>query len=195
MTDSDWTKRRSLPEDENCLASMWLKGYAHSREMREAFPRARESGHADEIRYWRVYQPIVTGLLRSARVEVLCDPERATYAPGKPAVIWAWACTSGPLVYWVGVKSRVKRSDEALARDMVGDLVGHLYSERASSMFDLVDLVSLGVPSPWRRDRDWLKTLVSLSQRVLERDAVTASVGGFVLDAHRAAWTPNGEAA
>lgn len=190
----DWTKRRAVPQDEPCLVSMWLKSYAHSREVREMFPGAREPGNADQFDYWRTYQPIVTSLVRSADVEVLCDPDRATYECG-PAVILAWACTSGPLVYWVSVKHRVRRIDIDLARDMAGDLVGHLVERSARSMFDLVDMAGLGVPSPWRRDRHWLRSLVELHRQMLEGDRITEAVGRHLFDTARAVWTPNGEAA
>jgi len=41
---------------------------------------------------WAELQPIVTALalIRGADVVACCDPERATYTPGAPAVIWGW---------------------------------------------------------------------------------------------------------
>lgn len=192
---TDWTIRNAVPEDEPCLASMWLKGFAHSRE--HGIEDANRDGTPAEVRYWQVYQPIVTGLLRTAQVRVLCDPARSEYVDGRPAVIWAWACLAPGLAWWVGVKRAVKKADPELARDMVAELVG---SDARTAMFDLVDLrgvrtpAGLGAslaPPGWTKDRTWLWTMAKLSAARLEADALTCRVARHITDPARAEWSPS----
>lgn len=195
---SDWTIRAGVPEDEGCLVSMWLKGYAHSRDARESgYADAREDGSPDEIAFWRVHQPIVTSLVRRATVRVACDPARSTYEPGRPAVIWAWTCSSPGMLHWVAVKRSVVRLLGAdVAREMVADLLGADMHADIRVMFDLVDLRPLNVNGEkWKRDRRWINALRSLSARVLDGDALLHTVALDILDEDREEWQPNNERA
>lgn len=184
---SDWVKRAAVPEDEGCLASMWLKAYAHCRDARRGHPGAEKAGSTEQLRYWRVYQPIVTALLRGADVTVLCDPERADYDGGNRAVIWAWSCTLDDRVFWVGVK----RGAHEFAADMVRDLLGDALERACTVEFWQMDLHRLGLlPGRWRTGGAWLRSMLTLSEAAAARDDLTAAVGAFVLDPERSAWRP-----
>lgn len=184
----DWVIRSYEPDDEACCASMWLKGYAHSDDVREAgYADAAVDASPDEVAYWRTYQPIVTGLLRSADVRVACDPERVHAEPGRPAVIWAWAAMSDDQVHWVGVKRQATKA--GLGEDLVRDLLGDRLERPMRTTFDLVDLWKLRlIPKNWQRDRRWLEALRVLSMRMQTRDPVFAAVGGYVMDLRRQQW-------
>jgi hypothetical protein len=188
---SDWTIRDSVPEDESALASMWLKAYANSSDALWDFPGANERATPAEVAYWRAYQPIVTALLRSADVQVLCDPERATYEGGKRAVIWAWACTLDDRVFWASVKRAVVRADVDLARDMVRALLGPQLAAPCEAEFHQMDLHRLGlVPETWKTVHDWRRAMLGMSAAVLEGDVLTAVVGAHILDPARPVWKP-----
>lgn len=167
---------------------MWLKSFAHASEVREmGLPNATTPGHQDEIRYWKIHQPIVTSLLHDCRVVVACDSERATYEASRPAVIWAWACFEGDTVHWVGVKRNVAAA--GFAADLMADLLGSRADAEQRTTFELTDLKRLGlVPKTWKRDRGWLAALRSLSSRMLEHDKSFARVGSYVLDVRRREW-------
>lgn len=190
---SEWVIRDALPEDEPCLVSMWLKSYAHSRDVREAgFGEANADGSPDEIAYWRVHQPIVTALLAAGLVRVACQPGRAEYTDGRPAVIAGWVCTSPGLVHWIGVKRSVAKLDGgAVARDMLVELLEGHGSMRAT--FDLLDAKKLGVLGDLKRDRTWLGALRVLSARSLERDGLFSGVVERIMASR--AWTPSSERA
>lgn len=191
---SDWVIRPYLPQDEACTVSMWLKAYAHAREVKETgLEKASEDGHPDEIRYWKIHQPIVMGILGESEIVVACDPERASYDQG-PSVIWAWACISGETVHWVGVKRNVTQA--GLGADIVRDLLGDRMEREQRTTFEMVDMSRLRlIPKQWRRDRGWLSALRSLSTRVLDRDRLFASVGAHVLDQRREEWRQSSERA
>lgn len=194
---SDWIIRVAVPEDEPCLVSMWLKSYAHSRDVRESgLDSASVDGHPHEVRYWKIHQPIVTSLVRTGRVRVACPPDRATYERG-PAVIAAWSCESDGLVHWVGVKRSVmKIAQGEEARELVGDLLGDGLGAALRTTFDLMDLRAIGLhPEGWKRDRGWLTGLRSLSTRLLDRDATYTSVGQHLLDERRQEWRQESERA
>lgn len=167
---------------------MWLKSFAHAHEVREmGLPNATTPGHQDEIRYWKIHQPIVTSLLHDCRVVVACDSERATYEASRPAVIWAWACFEGDTVHWVGVKRNVAAA--GFAADLMADLLGSRADAEQRTTFELTDLKRLQlVPKAWKRDRGWLAALRSLSTRMLEHDSSFARVGSYVLDVRRREW-------
>lgn len=187
----DWTIRDYLDDDENCVASMWLKSYAHSSDMRElGLEQASVDAHPDEIRHWRIHQPIVTALIRgNTTIRVACDPERADYESGAPAVIWAWACFSGDVIHYVGIKRSASKA--GLAPDLARALLGDKLDGPQRTTFDLVDLARLKlVPQQWRRDRGWLSALRSLSTRVLDQDPLFTAVGAHVLDTQRQTWAP-----
>lgn len=175
---------------------MWLKSFAHAREVREAgFARSTEDGHPDEIRYWKVHQPIVTFLLRSCDVRVACDPARVTYKPDAPAVIMGWACTSPSMVHWVGIKRSVM-AIEGEADELLRALVGDLLDQPTRHGFDLMDLRKMRlVPAQWRRDRAWLAGLRQMSQRVQEQDKTYTAAAEALLSLEDAAeWQPRSAA-
>lgn len=173
---------------------MWLKSQMHARDTLESgLSQAHVDGHPDEIRAWKILQPIVTCLVRQAEVIVACDPERSTYEPGLPAVIWGWAVTEAETVHGVGIKRSVVRA--GLGEDLARDLLGERLTTPQRTTFELVDLAKLKlIPKEWRRDRGWLSALRSLSTRVLDGDPMFAAVGGYVL-ANRDGWRPSSERA
>lgn len=190
---SDWIIRDAVPEDEPCLVSMWLKSYAHSRDIREAgLANATIDGHPDEIRYWKIHQPIVTRLIREGFVRVACPPDRATYENGL-AVILGWACTTPTLVHWVSVKRTLAAIDGGnIGRELVTDLLGDVGPARMT--FDLLDLRKLkAIPEAWRRDHTWLSTLRTISRRRLDADALFLDTAKHLLEA--APWLSNSERA
>jgi hypothetical protein len=192
---SDWTVRAYEDADENCVVSMWLKGYANAREVQDlGLKHASENGHPDQIRFWRIHQPIVTGLLRRSKVLVACDPARSTYADGLPAVIWAWACVSDDAVHWVAVKHSVVQAK--LGQEIVKALLGDRLEHPQATTFELADMRRAhAVPKSWFRDPGWLSSMRQLSTRMLDRDDLFASVGRHVLDAQRAEWRQKSERA
>lgn len=173
---------------------MWLKSQMHARDTLESgLANARVDGHPDEIRAWKILQPIVTCLVRQATVIVACDPERSTYEPGLPAVIWGWAVVESGTVHGVGIKRSVVRA--GLGEDLARDLLGARLETEQRTTFELVDLAKLKmIPKEWRRDRGWLSSLRSLSTRVLDGDSMFERVGDFVLS-RREEWRPSSERA
>lgn len=192
---SEWTIRDAVAEDEACLVSMWLKSYAHSRDVRESgLESASVDGHPHEIRFWKIHQPIVTSLIRGGTVKVACDPERADYTRG-PAVIAGWACITPEHVHWVGVKRSVMKI-EGGAAELVTELLGAALEAPLRMTFDLMDLRRIGMhPEAWKRDRGWLAGLRSLSTRLLDKDATYTTVGQYLLDTRREEWRQNSERA
>lgn len=182
-------------EDEDCIVSMWLKGFAHAREVKETgLENAATDGHPDEIRFWKIHQPILMGLLPQSTITVACDPERADYLPGKPAIIWAWSCTSGDTIHWVAVKRNAAKA--GLGEELVHALLGDRLDREQRTTFEMVDMARLRlIPKCWKRDRSWLATLRSLSTRMLDKDRLFASVGAHVLDQRREEWRQNSERA
>lgn len=222
VTSSDWVTRASLPDDESCLVSTWLKGYAHSLDVSSRYEGIRDELARDRLdnlpkpafmRFWKVYQPIVTALVRNTEVVVLCDPERSDYADqNRPAVIWAWACFGGPdIVHWICVKRQATQA--GLSRDMIRDLLGERIRTRQQTTFELSeprnstahvvkDLTALGAlsrdeggESLWRRDRGWLNLMRRFSLGVLQHDKITTAVGRHILDANRVEWRSGTERA
>ncbi len=174
---------------------MWLKGYSKSREVHETgLEKASEPGHRDQIRFWKIHQPIVMGVLAEADVVVACDPQRSNYEPGQPAVIWAWACMTGDVVHWVAVKRTAVEA--GLGEDLVRALLGDRLEREQRTTFEMVDMARLRlIPKNWKRDRGWLSALRSLSTRTLDRDVLFSRVGGHVLNMRREEWRPSSERA
>jgi hypothetical protein len=174
---------------------MWLKSYAHAKDVYGAgYKKAGESGHADQIRYWRVHQPIVMGLIANSTIFVACDPARATNEPGRPAVIWAWACVTDDVVHWVGVKRNAVEA--GIGPDLVRALLGDRLTTTQATTFELTDLYRLKmIPEQWVRDRGWLSALRSASIRMLDRDGLFTSVATHVLDTRREEWRQSTERA
>jgi len=172
---------------------MWLKGYAKAREVHETgLENAAELGHRDQIRFWKIHQPIVMGILAESQVIVACDPSRATYETGQPAVIWAWACLSGDVVHWVAVKRTA--AEAGFGAELVRDLLGDRLGREQRTTFEMVDMARLRlIPKAWKRDRGWLSALRSLSTRMLDRDRHFGAVGAHVLDQRREEWRVSSE--
>lgn len=190
----EWVLRKAVADDEPCLVSMWLKGYSHSRDVLKHLPQACVDGSRDQIRYWKIHQPIVEALLSVGDVRVVCDPERSTYEGSNAAVIWGWSCVSDDAVHWVGIKRSVAKA--GLGEDIVRDLLGDRLSKSQRTTFDQVDLEKADlIPSEWRRDREWLLELAQYSRRVLDGDRVFAMVGGHILDTGRPQWRTSTERA
>lgn len=147
---------------------------------------------ADEIRFWKIYQPIVTALMALSEIRVLCDPERTDHKPGQPSVVHAWSATSGERVHWV----MVKRSMGIFAEDMVRDLLGDRLTRHQTATFELVDLEKHKLaPQCWTYDKDWLYDLQCLSTRLVDGDDLFATVAAHVLDDQRVEWKPSNERA
>lgn len=191
MSGEEWTLRPALPEDENCIASHWLRSLCSGQDARAAgLKEASARGSEEQIAYWAQHQPLVTALLRSADVLVACDPERASYGPGEVSVIWGWAVTSGDIVYGVGIKRSVARA--GLGEEIARALLGSALLEPRRTVLDLVDLAALRmVPPQWNRERGWASSLRQLSARVIEGDALYRTVAAHVLDPSRAQWQPS----
>jgi hypothetical protein len=188
---SDWTIRPAVPEDESCIASMWLRSLCHGQDARAAgLKDAALSGSDAQMRFWEEHQPIVTALIRSADVVVACDPDRATYEPGEPAVLWGWAVCGDDIVFGVGIKRSASRA--GLGPDIARDLLGDRLERHQRTVMDLVDLASLRmIPQTWGRERGWLSSLRQMSTRVIGGDALYRSVAGHVLDPQRERWLPS----
>lgn len=180
-------KRPAVAEDEACIVSMWLSSYAFAREVKPLHPGAELKGSTEQVAFWRLYQPIVTGLVRLGEVTVLCDPERSEHTEDSPAVLWGWACTSGPLVHYVGIKRSALKA--GLGQDMLADLLGSKLGERCTTTFELVDLYPLKlIPAGWRKDSEWLANMRQLSRWSLERENISAAVAGHIVDPQREPW-------
>lgn len=194
---SDWTLRPAVAEDEDCIASMWLRQLCSGQDAKAAgMTLAREPGSASQIEYWEVHQPIVTGLIRGADVLVACDPERSTYEPGAPAVIWAWAVTHGDIVYGFGIKRRIVREARDVAKDLTREVLAGALDRPMRTVLDLVDLAGLRlIPPTWKRERGWASSLRQVSERVIGQDPLYQAVAGYILDPTRERWRPSSKRA
>jgi hypothetical protein len=194
---SDWTLRPAVADDEACIASMWLRQLCNGQDAKAVgMTAAREAGSDAQVEYWEQNQPIVTALIRSADVVVACDPERATYEGGSPAVIWAWAVTHGDIVYGFGIKRRFVREARAMAVDLTRDVLATSLERPMRTVLDLVDLAALRmIPTTWRRERGWASSLRQLSERVIGGDSLYQRIAGHVLDPKRERWQPSSKRA
>lgn len=192
---SDWTIRPAVPEDESCIAYMWLNQLCHGQDARSSSAKeAAVGGSATQIEWWEAHQPIVTSLIHGVDIMVACDPGRSVYEPGKPAVIWAWMAARGDYVYGFGIKRRLVRESRGLAVELAKDLLGDRLETPHRTVMDLVDLHKLRLlPLSWRRDRAWISSLRQLSIITLEGDPVYEAAARHVLDPRREHWTPNYE--
>lgn len=188
---SDWTIRAGVPEDENCIATMWHTQLCHSDEAPEG---AAERGSEAEQAYRQENEPIVTALIRSAEVRVACDPERSTYEPGSPAVIWAWAVLGKDRVYQVGVKRTAVRA--GIAEPMVRDLLGGRLERSQATVMQLVDLGKLRmIPKSWFIDKAWMQSMRRMLEDFGHRDRTFCDVARHVLDPERTPWLPSSKRA
>lgn len=187
----DWVIRRAVSEDEPCLASMWLRSLCASQKARDlGFTRARERGSDDQVAFWALHHPIVTSLLRTADVSVLCDPSRAEHAPGLPAVVWGWLVTGGDIVYGCGIKNSLQEA--GVGRDIARAMLGDRLDREQVRVMELVDLHRLRlVPRSWVSDLEWWPTMRGLAQMALDRGSVATKVAEHILDPEREQWLPN----
>ena len=196
---SDWTVRPAVRGDEPCIVQMWMHAL-----LRFSFGRSQQKrpapGSAEHIAFWRAAQPVVEGLLRSPRVEVVvtCDPTRATYAEGQPAVVCGWAMYDAERVYGVGIKRdylpspEASQTDNAVVRDIGLDLaratLGEVIGSARRTVMPLYDLHRLGLQTPlWTIDDAWLDLMADVARL----DAVSADVSRHVLDPQRVPWEPS----
>ncbi len=150
MPSEEWKKRAFIAdEDQDVVVSQWCSSYLRGREgvARGAFlPHAKVSetqslGSVREasLALWADQEPLVRGLIASpgVRIEVVCDPERARRSEAGPAVVWAFAATSGDVVHYVSVKRKVA---PLLGADMVRDLLGSRLDRPCWFTHELVEM-------------------------------------------------------
>lgn len=192
---SDWLIRHGVPEDIDCIASMWLRQLCKGQDATATGYRdARTKGSDSEVWYWQENEPIVGGLIRSATVLVACDPDRSTYEAAYPAVIWAWAVMDGDYIYGVGVKRTAARS--GIAEYIVRDLLGDRLDRPQSFVMDLVDLRNLRLlPSAWRKEEHWMSSMRRLSQARIAADETFLAAARHIVDPERVPWVPSSKRA
>lgn len=191
-SDVGWVVRAYEAADESCIASMWLRQLCHGQDARAAgYREAGRRGSDEQIAWWEIHQPIVTALLAHADVVVACDPDRADYAPGQPAVVYGWAATDGEVVLGCGIKRRFAKA--GLASELAVALLGDRLTRPQTYALDLVDLTGM-VPREWRREPGWASSLRQLSQRRLSGDGLYVRVAQHVVDPARAEWAPGSRA-
>lgn len=163
---SDWTRRAyNATTDEDAIVFLWLKSYAHAKTNRQK--GANKDASPAERKYWRKHAPIVETLLKGAETVVLCDPERSVVTAAGPPVIWAYACFTGDVVHYVGVKRIYAKA--GFGPEMVADLLGDRLTRPCEYSHELVEMIPVrdkdgvfappcGVttPSMWSHDDWWL---------------------------------------
>ncbi len=151
MSAEEWIKRAFVPEeDQDVVVSQWCTSYLRGREgvTRGAFiphAKASETQSLETVRtaslaMWAEQEPLVRALLscpRGVTVEVVCDPERPHRTAAGPAVVWAFAATSGDVVHYVSVKRKMA---PLLGADIVRDLLGSRLDRACSYTHELVEL-------------------------------------------------------
>lgn len=161
----EWTKRAYIPsEDLDALVYLWCKSYAHSPY---GVARGAHLDHTpEELAYWDEQEPVVKRLLATADTAVICDPARSRRSDLGPAVIWAFACTSGDVVHYVSVKRKVAR---ILGADLVRDLLGSRLERPCGFTHDLVEMRngSCGVRLP----RQWFSDSTQIARKICGRRA------------------------
>lgn len=196
VTD-EWVIRRAVAEDEDSVVPLWLMSLCWAQKARDlGFRRARERGHEDQVAWWALNHGIVTALVRTADVTVLCDPTRATHEPGLPAVIWGWSVTSGDVVYGCGVKNSMMAV--GMGRDVARALLGDRLERPQVRCIELVDLDRLRlVPKCWEPDIQWWATMRHLSQLAYARreSATSIAAANHLLDPQREPWLPRSQRA
>jgi hypothetical protein len=176
---SEWVKRPYIAsEDLDALVYLWCTSYLRSREgiARGAYVphgSAAETNRRAEVReavmdMWADQEPLVRALLDGSDVMVACDPARPRRTEEGPAVIWAFAATSGDVVHYVCVKRKLAA---LIGADMVRDLLGSRLDRPCTFTHDLVEMRtgSCGVrlPESWGWDSLFLA-------RMFARQAVGA---------------------
>lgn len=185
----EWTKRKYVPsEDEDALVYLWTKSYERSEEgkARGAFvpgpdsPRDNPAIRAASRAMWAEQAPLVEVLLRSVDVEVICDPARPLRTAEGPAVIWAFAATTGDVVHYVCVKRDIAK---VIGADIVRDLLGSRLERPCTFTHQLVEMLppdrysgppcGVRVPRNWGWDSLWLpRRLVGIRQVAGENEDV-----------------------
>ncbi len=172
----EWIKRAFIPdEDQDVVVSQWCNSYLRSREGidRGAFHphgKAEDAIRDDDVResslaMWAEQEPLVRALLVSpwVTVEVVCDPERPRRSDAGPAVVWAFAATSGDyVVHYVSVKRKIAK---ILGGDIVRDLLGNRLEHPCSFTHELVEMRSgacgLRMPASWGWDSLYLPRMLA----------------------------------
>lgn len=175
MPSEEWIKRAFIAEeDQDVVVSQWCNSYLRSREgvARGAFiPHgisAEEQKRDADIResslaLWADQEPLVRAMFVSPKVtvEVICDPERPRRSEAGPAVVWAFAATSGDyVVHYVSVKRKIA---PLLGADLVRDLLGERLNRPCSFTHELVEMrngsCGLRMPPNWSWDSLFLARL------------------------------------
>jgi hypothetical protein len=161
---AEWVKRPFVAaEDMGALVYMWCASYMRSHEgiERGAFAphgRADAQSGIPEVRknakrFWAEIAPLVVWLLHNETTEVICDPERVRSSDEGPAVIWAFACTTGHFIHCVSVKRKMLKVPN-LGRDMVRDLLGERLRQPCQVTHELPELefgkLGLDIPRQWK---------------------------------------------
>lgn len=223
MSD-EWVIRASLPDDEPCLAHMWIRSMMHLRSIRQRFGAVSDGvghvcrnpsgnlthlhcdacdyriGATERPLYWSVAQPVVTAMLRSKHVRVLvaCSPDRVQYTTDGPAIILGFSvyAPSSREMLWVGVKASVL-STASLAAPLVADLLPDvsMHDARISAIGMFPDVGRAQSSPAWLVDDRKLHHLLDVSYRRLHPDAMTEDVSQFILDPTREVWQPREERA
>lgn len=196
MAVDEWLIRPGVPDDESCIVSMWLNSLCKSMKALEAgFAESVVRTSDDYLAWWAINQPIITALVRTAGVRVLCDPERADYRNG-PAIIWGWLVAAGDTVYGCCVKRNMRRASLDCAIDIATDLLGNRLHKPQVQVIDLYDLRRLNlVPRSWTHDELWWPSMRGAVQASLYRDPVSVATLSHIADPKREPWVPNSQRA
>lgn len=158
----DWLKRRYVADDESAVVALWLKAFAHARH--NVARGANVDGSDAERAYWREHAPVVEFLLQHAEVWVACDPERATYEPGRPAVIFGFAAVGpGDVVHQLVIKRKYAPIFGAeVTRDLLDgrldkpQVCSHELPEMRPGREGRPARCGVSQPSNWVVDEHWL---------------------------------------
>ena len=189
--ETPWVRRPyDANEDEDALVALWLMSYmtgsegvrrgAHRSGMRGDAERSDEEVRAARREMWAEQAPLVEVLLASTDVEVICDPDRVTTGPLGPAVIWAFAATSGDVVHSLVVKRSVARE---IGADLVRALLGDRLERPCAFTAELPEMTSgrcgVRLPSRWHLDPLWLpRRLVGMRRVAGAKDCVRFGPSG-----------------
>lgn len=152
---AEWVKRPYLPEeDEDGVLYLWCKSYARSRYGTAVGAHMRHT--PEERAYWAREAPVVERMLALATVEVVCDPERPVRSEAGPAVIWAFAATTGDTVHYVCVKRTIA---PLLGAEIVRDLLGDRLDRACPFTYDPTEMrtgaCGVKLPRDWYPDPSW----------------------------------------
>lgn len=165
MSQHDWVKRPYVQEwDHDALLYLWTRSYCHSKS------GMRIGAHKDRSDEEKIFveeiSPIISYLLSTQNVEVICDPDRAEPSEDGPPIIWAFACTSEDDIvhYALAKKNAIKAG---LSGAMLEDLLGPKLQKRVFYTFEPVELSenrcrehSMERPKNWRPHPTWIATKI-----------------------------------